>query len=85
MAGELADTFAEPVQEEISMQTETAQSPAELEEWKDTTEPQSDGDSIPLDGSDESSAGAPGKTVATPEGDNEFAPGQPLEPIEEGH
>jgi len=90
MAGELADTFAEPVQEEISMQTEAAQSPAELEpvaleEEKEAVEPQSDGDSIPLEGSDESSAGAPGKTVATPEGDNEFAPGQPLEPIEEGH
>jgi hypothetical protein len=24
-------------------------------------------------------------TVATPEGDNEFAPDQPLEPIDEGH
>jgi segregation and condensation protein B len=84
MAGELADTFAEPVQEEIPM-SETAESPAELEEEKDATEPQSDGDSIPLDGSDESSAGAPGKTVATPEGDNEFAADQPLEPIDEGH
>jgi hypothetical protein len=26
-----------------------------------------------------------GKTVATPEGDNEFAPDQPLKPIDEGH
>ncbi len=66
------------------MQTEAAESPAELEEEKDATEPQSDGDSIPLEGSDESSSGSPGKTVATPEGDNEFAPDQPLEPIEEG-
>jgi segregation and condensation protein B len=90
MAGELADTFAEPVQEEIPMQTEATESPAELEpealeEEKDASEPQSDGDSIPLEGSDESSAGTPGKTVATPEGDNEFAPDQPLEPIDEGH
>jgi segregation and condensation protein B len=85
MAGELADTFAEPVQEEIHMQTEAAESPAELEEEKDATEPQSDGDSIPLEGSDEASSGAPGKTVATPEGDNEFAPDQPLQPIDEGH
>ena len=27
---------------------------------------------------------ATGKTVATPEGDNEFAPDQPLKPIDEG-
>jgi segregation and condensation protein B len=85
MAGELADTFAEPVQEEIPMQTEAVESPAELEKEKNEVEPQADGDSIPLEGSDESSAGAPGKTVATPEGDNEFAPHQPLEPIDEGH
>jgi len=26
-----------------------------------------------------------GKTVATPEGDNEFAPDQPLKPIDHGH
>lgn len=25
------------------------------------------------------------ETVATPEGDNEFAPDQPLEPIDHGH
>jgi len=89
MAGELAESFAEPVQEEIPM-PETAEPPAELEsaaleEEKDAVEPQSDGDSIPLEGADESSAGVPGKTVATPEGDNEFAPDQPLEPIEKGH
>jgi segregation and condensation protein B len=89
MAGELADTFAEPVQEEIPMPAEAAASsaelePAALEEEKDDVEPQPDGDSIPLEGTDESSAGAPGKTVATPEGDNEFAPDQPLEPIDEG-
>lgn len=28
---------------------------------------------------------AAGKTVATPEGDNEFAPDQPLKPIDDGH
>jgi hypothetical protein len=28
---------------------------------------------------------AASKTVATPEGDNEFAPDQPLKPIDEGH
>ena len=28
---------------------------------------------------------AAGKTVATPEGDNEFAPDQPLKPIDHGH
>jgi len=89
MAGELAESFAEPVQEEIPM-PETAEPPAELEpaaleDEKDAVEPQADGDSIPLEGADESSAGAPGETVATPEGDNEFAPDQPLEPIEEGH
>jgi segregation and condensation protein B len=64
MAGELADTLAEPVQEEIPMQTEAAESPAALEEEKNVTEPQSDGDSIPLEGSDESSSGVPGETVA---------------------
>jgi len=64
MAGELADTFAEPVQEEIPMQTEAAESPAGLEEEKNATEPQSDGDSIPLEGSDEEAAGVPGETVA---------------------
>jgi segregation and condensation protein B len=62
MAGELADV--EPVQEEIPMSSETAESPAELEEEKDSVEPQSDGDSIPLDGSDESSAGVPAETEA---------------------
>lgn len=28
---------------------------------------------------------ATGRTVATPEGDNEFAPDQPLKPIDHGH
>ena len=85
MAGELADTFAEPVQEEIQMQTESSEPKESFEEEKDSVEPQSDGDSIPLEGSDESSTGVPGTIVATPEGDNEFADDQPLEPIDEGH
>jgi segregation and condensation protein B len=67
MAGELADV--EPVQEEIPMPSESqtenvAESPSELEAEKSEAEPQSDGDSIPLDGSDESSAGVPGESVA---------------------
>jgi len=67
MAGELADV--EPVQEEIPMSSESQphnipESPNELEAEKSEVEPQSDGDSIPLDGSDESSAGVPGETVA---------------------
>jgi segregation and condensation protein B len=80
MAGELADI--EPVQEEIPMPNESAEisRPA-----SDTTEPEADGTAIPLEGSDESSAGSPGNTVATPEGDNEFAPDQPIEPIAHGH
>ena len=85
MAGELADTFAEPVQEEIPMEAEATRSEVTFEQEKAAFEPQPDGDSIPLEGSDESSAGAPGKTVATPEGDNEFASDQPLKPIDEGH
>jgi len=64
MAGELADTLAEPVQEEIPMPNEAPESAAELEQQKDVVEPQSDGDSIPLEGSDESSSGVPGETVA---------------------
>ena len=40
------------------------ESPNELEAEKSEVEPQSDGDSIPLDGSDESSAGVPAETVA---------------------
>ena len=67
MAGELADV--EPVQEEIPMSPESQphnvpESPNELEAKKSEVEPQSDGDSIPLDGSDESSAGVPAETVA---------------------
>jgi segregation and condensation protein B len=92
MAGELADI--EPVQEEIPMPVEekphesARELEAELAEItrpdSGTTAPEPDGTAIPLEGSDESSVGVPGKTVATPEGDNEFAPDQPLEPIEEG-
>ena len=72
MAGELADV--EPVQEEIPMPADSQspesqshnvpESPNELEAEKSEVEPQSDGDSIPLDGSDESSAGVPAETVA---------------------
>jgi len=88
MAGELADI--EPVQEEIPMPHESARELQEdIEEItrpdSDTTEPEADGISIPLEGSDESSAGVPGNTVATPEGDNEFAPDRPIKPIDDGH
>ena len=88
MAGELADV--EPVQEEIPMPHESARElEQDLEEItcpeSNTNAPEADGTAIPLEGSDESSTGAPGATVATPEGDNEFAPDQPLEPIEHGH
>jgi segregation and condensation protein B len=62
MAGELADV--EPVQEEIPMPHNVPESPNELEAEKSEVEPQSDGDSIPLDGSDESSAGVPAETEA---------------------
>ncbi|MBB5056525.1 segregation and condensation protein B [Granulicella aggregans] len=67
MAGELADV--EPVQEEIPMSsieqsTNIPESPNDLEAEKSEVEPQSDGDSIPLDGSDESSAGVPAETAA---------------------
>ena len=83
MAGELADI--DPVQEEIPMPHESARELeaelAEIVEPEQTSnELQADGDPIPLEGSDESSAGAPVTTVATPEGDNEFAPDQPLNP-----
>ena len=64
MAGELADTFAEPVQEEIQMPRNIPESPSELEAEGSEVEPQSDGTSIPLEGSDESSSGVPGETVA---------------------
>jgi segregation and condensation protein B len=62
MAGELADV--EPVQEEIPMSSEAQthnipESTNELEAEASEVEPQSDGDSIPLAGSDESSAGVP--------------------------
>jgi segregation and condensation protein B len=64
MAGELADTYAEPMQEEIPMNHNAPETAAELELEKDAVEPQSDGTSIPLDGADESSSGVPGETVA---------------------
>ena len=64
MAGELAETFAEPVQEEIPMPRNIPESPKELEAESSEIEPQSDGESIPLEGSDESSLGVPGETVA---------------------
>ena len=93
MAGELADI--EAVQEEIPMPVDEKpkESARELEDKlaeitrpdSDTTEPEPDGSAIPLEGSDESSAGTPGTTVATPEGDNEFAPDQPLKSIDHGH
>ncbi len=38
--------------------------PSNLEAEKSEVERQSDGDSVPLDGADESSAGVPGETVA---------------------
>ena len=71
MAGELADV--EPVQEEIPMSSENQssesqphnipESPSELEAEKSEVEPQSDGISIPLAGSDESSIGVPSETA----------------------
>ena len=64
MAGELADTFAEPVQEEMQMPRHIPESPDDLEAESSEVEPQSDGDSIPLDASDESSLGVPGETAA---------------------
>ena len=64
MAGELADTFAEPVQEEIPMQAESAAPNENFEEESSAVEPQSDGDSIPLEGTDASSAGVPAEIVA---------------------
>ncbi len=62
MASELADV--EPVQEEIPMQHNAPEAPTALEPEKDIVDPQADGDSIPLEGVDESSAGVPGETVA---------------------
>ena len=64
MAGELADTFNEPVQEEIPMTRNIPESPDDLEAESSETEPQSDGDSMPLEGSDASSVSIPGETVA---------------------
>ncbi len=64
MAGELADTFAEPVQEEIPMQAELSEPGESFEEERTAVEPQSDGDSIPLERADESSAGVPAETAA---------------------
>ncbi len=105
MAGEL--TEAEPLQEEMAM-TDSSESMTEanLEEERDATEPQADGDSsevAPVDGrmsgpppsyaatedGDPSAAEAQVQadapdTVGTPEGDNEFAPDQPLTPAPEG-
>ncbi len=40
------------------------ESPNDLEAESSEVEPQSDGDSIPLEGSDESSSGVPGETAA---------------------
>ena len=64
MAGELADTFAEPIQEEMQMPRNVPESPNDLEAESSEVEPQSDGDSIPLEGADESSLGVPGETIA---------------------
>ncbi len=93
MAGDLADS--EPVQEEMPMSQESfAESPhvdpeltrssqmgeahlSNVEEEKDATEPQADGDGATVESVTVS-------TVGTPEGDNEFAPDQPLTPAPEG-
>ena len=64
MAGELADTFSEPVQEEIPMPREIPESPNDLEVESSEVEPQSDGNSMPLEESDRSSIGVPGETLA---------------------
>ena len=83
MAGELADI--EPVQEEIPMSAgPVGVANEEVQPENEPVEAQSKSAEIPLAGSDESSAGVPGQTVATPEGDNEFSPDQPLESIPEG-
>ena len=64
MAGELADSFADPVQEEMQMPRNVPETPNDLEAESSEVEPQSDGDSVPLDGSAESSMGVSGETVA---------------------
>ncbi|HWZ52278.1 MAG TPA: SMC-Scp complex subunit ScpB [Granulicella sp.] len=49
MAGELADSYAEPVQEEIPMPEHTApESPEEVDQEKSAVEPQADGDTTPV-------------------------------------
>ena len=66
MAGELADI--EAVQEEIPMSKESTHEleqelAEEMEPEKGSHEPQADGTDIPLEGSDESSAGSPDTTI----------------------
>ena len=65
MAGELADTFADPVaypiQEEIPMSHTAPETAEELEPERNSMEAQSDGTSIPLDGTDESVIGRSGR------------------------
>ncbi len=106
----MASELAEPFQEEMPMpQTPESITGANLEEEKEATEPQADGDSseeMPVDGrvsglppnyddTDDPSAreaaekpdspmDAEPDTVATPEGDNEYSPDQPLRPAPDG-
>jgi len=87
LAGELADS--EAVQEEIPM-TEPAPNEAveelaeDLEPSKGESGPQADGDTTPLDEAhDETHVGTAEPTLATPEGDNEAPPDDPLEPVAE--
>ena len=93
MAGELVD--AEPIQEEIPMADTTIEriTDTNFDEERDLTQPQADGDNTPLSEEDvvtDDLAAVNGQiqaspdTVATPEGDNEFAPDQPLKPAPEG-
>jgi segregation and condensation protein B len=74
MASELADV--EPIQEEIAMPSNIPESPNELETKKGEVEPQSDGDSIPLDGADESSLGVPVARDVIVDGRNSGLPPQ---------
>ena len=70
MAGELAESFAEPVQEEIPMpahpapETPEPGSPEAAEQEKNAVEPQADGDSAPADSPASESATEPRREPA---------------------
>ena len=80
MAGELADGYAEPVQEEIPMPEHSApETPERLQQERNAVEPQADGDSTSVEAEPESKPSAPAHASASTTEAEDFASSQESE------